>query len=137
MAKRTPKSPSKESLVSSADTPPSAESPRKVRSGGRARGRKDVASEMATGQDQAAAESDQFVGVERSGEEPVQGSGAPAAASAASIPESAPESVSMSSGPSDQDIRMRAYHRYLERGGGHGMDFEDWLEAERDLKARS
>jgi hypothetical protein len=29
---------------------------------------------------------------------------------------------------------MRAYHRYLERGGGHGMDFEDWLEAERELK---
>jgi hypothetical protein len=29
---------------------------------------------------------------------------------------------------------MRAYHRYLERGAGHGMDFQDWLEAERELK---
>jgi hypothetical protein len=37
-------------------------------------------------------------------------------------------------GPSEEDIRRRAYLRYLERGGGHGMDFEDWLEAERELK---
>jgi hypothetical protein len=44
------------------------------------------------------------------------------------------QSTSMASEPSEEDIRMRAYHRYLERGGGHGMDFEDWLEAERDLK---
>ena len=44
------------------------------------------------------------------------------------------ESMSMASEPSEEDIRMRAYHRYIERGGGHGMDFEDWLEAERELK---
>ena len=43
-------------------------------------------------------------------------------------------SMSKSSVPSEDDIRMRAYHRYLERGGGHGMDFADWLEAERELK---
>jgi Protein of unknown function (DUF2934) len=43
-------------------------------------------------------------------------------------------STSMGSEPSEEDIRLRAYHRYLERGGGHGMDFEDWLEAERELK---
>ena len=43
-------------------------------------------------------------------------------------------SMSMASGPSEDDIRMRAYHRYLERGGGDGMDFTDWLEAERELK---
>jgi DUF2934 family protein len=42
-------------------------------------------------------------------------------------------SLSMASEPSDEDIRIRAYHRYLERGGGHGMDFEDWLEAKREL----
>jgi hypothetical protein len=46
------------------------------------------------------------------------------------------ESMSMGSEPSEEDIRMRAYHRYLERGGGHGTDFEDWLEAERELKDR-
>jgi hypothetical protein len=44
------------------------------------------------------------------------------------------ESMSMGSEPSEEDIRLRAYQRYLERGGGHGMDFEDWLEAERELK---
>jgi hypothetical protein len=37
-------------------------------------------------------------------------------------------------GPSDDEIRTRAYHRYLERGGGHGQDFDDWLEAERELR---
>lgn len=36
--------------------------------------------------------------------------------------------------PSDEEIRVRAYHRYLERGGSHGMDFEDWLEAKRELQ---
>ena len=46
------------------------------------------------------------------------------------------ESTSMASEPSEHDIRMRAYHRYLERGGGHGMAFDDWLEAERELKTR-
>ena len=37
--------------------------------------------------------------------------------------------------PTEEDIRLRAYHRYLERGGGHGADFDDWLEAERDLRS--
>jgi hypothetical protein len=38
--------------------------------------------------------------------------------------------------PTEDDIRRRAYQMYLERGGGHGMDFEDWLRAESELKAR-
>jgi len=38
--------------------------------------------------------------------------------------------------PTEDDIRRRAYERYLERGGGHGMDFEDWLAAERDLRSK-
>ena len=45
-------------------------------------------------------------------------------------------SESMGSEPSEEDVRLRAYHRYLERGGGHGLDFEDWLHAEQDLKKR-
>jgi hypothetical protein len=36
--------------------------------------------------------------------------------------------------PTDDQIRVRAYHRYLERGSGPGGDFDDWLEAEKDLK---
>ena len=31
----------------------------------------------------------------------------------------------------------QAYERYLERGGGDGMDFEDWLEAKRELRELS
>jgi hypothetical protein len=46
-------------------------------------------------------------------------------------------STSMGSEPSAEDIRMRAYHRFLERGASRGTDFEDWLEAERELKVRT
>ena len=38
--------------------------------------------------------------------------------------------------PTLDDIRQRAYERYLERGGKHGQHFDDWLEAERELKAK-
>jgi hypothetical protein len=41
----------------------------------------------------------------------------------------------MGSEPTQDDIRMRAYHRYLDRGASHGADFEDWLEAERELRS--
>jgi hypothetical protein len=36
--------------------------------------------------------------------------------------------------PNEDDIRVRAYHRFLERGGGDGRDFDDWVAAEKDLK---
>ena len=45
-------------------------------------------------------------------------------------------SESMASEPSEAEIRMRAYWRFLERGAGHGMDFDDWLDAERDLMGK-
>jgi DUF2934 family protein len=38
--------------------------------------------------------------------------------------------------PSEEEIRFRAYQRYLERGGVHGADFDDWLLAERELRRR-
>ena len=38
--------------------------------------------------------------------------------------------------PTEDEIRHRAYERYLERGGGHGADFEDWVNAEEDLRRR-
>jgi hypothetical protein len=41
---------------------------------------------------------------------------------------------SMGSEPSEEEIRIRAYRRYLERGRSHGQDFDDWLAAERELK---
>jgi hypothetical protein len=39
-------------------------------------------------------------------------------------------------GPTHEEIQRRAYEIHLERGGAHGQDMEDWLEAERDLKAK-
>jgi DUF2934 family protein len=38
--------------------------------------------------------------------------------------------------PSVDDIRRRAYERYLERGGNHGRHFDDWLEAEQELRSK-
>ena len=38
--------------------------------------------------------------------------------------------------PSLDDIRRRAYERYLERGGNHGRHFDDWLEAEKELRSK-
>jgi len=30
-------------------------------------------------------------------------------------------------------VALRAYQIYLERGGGHGRDMDDWLQAEREV----
>jgi hypothetical protein len=40
------------------------------------------------------------------------------------------------SSPSYDEIAEAAYQRYLRRGGGDGRDFDDWVEAERELKSR-
>ena len=37
----------------------------------------------------------------------------------------------------DRDrIAARAYELYLARGGSHGMDMEDWLIAEREVRGQ-
>jgi hypothetical protein len=36
--------------------------------------------------------------------------------------------------PSYEEIAAAAYQRYLDRGGQDGLDFDDWLEAERSLR---
>jgi hypothetical protein len=38
--------------------------------------------------------------------------------------------------PTPDDIRRRAYERYQERGGNHGKHFDDWLEAEKELRSK-
>jgi hypothetical protein len=38
--------------------------------------------------------------------------------------------------PSVDEIRRRAYERYQERGGNHGRHFDDWLEAEKELRSK-
>jgi hypothetical protein len=41
-----------------------------------------------------------------------------------------------SSEPSYDQIAEAAYQRFLQRGGSHGDHFNDWLEAERELKSK-
>jgi hypothetical protein len=48
----------------------------------------------------------------------------------------APVTAPGAAGPTYDEIAEAAYHRYLKRGGGDGHDFDDWLEAEQELKAR-
>ena len=114
MAKRNPP----RSQAEDSATAPGA--PLRKRAAPRARANGETTS-AATGQDQAGAMSDEFLGESGRAEEPVQG-------------EATNASLSMGSEPSEEDIRMRAYQKYLERGGGHGRDYDDWLEAERELK---
>ena len=38
--------------------------------------------------------------------------------------------------PSDEDIRVRAYFRYLERGGTNGESLDDWAEAKKELQKK-
>jgi hypothetical protein len=35
--------------------------------------------------------------------------------------------------PKDEEIGLRAYQLYVERGGADGHDVDDWLQAEQDL----
>ena len=39
--------------------------------------------------------------------------------------------------PTYEQIAEAAYQRYLQRGGQHGNDFDDWIDAERSLRSRS
>jgi hypothetical protein len=115
MAKQPPRSDSAESPT---NRPAQAAKPRRTRAGGvSGRAEAEAGAAPATG-------TETFVSRSRTDDSPP-----PLDAS-----EPATRSESMASSPSEEDIRLRAYQRYLERGGGHGMDFEDWLEAERELK---
>jgi Protein of unknown function (DUF2934) len=40
------------------------------------------------------------------------------------------------SGPSPAEIRQRAFEIHIERGGIHGCDLDDWMQAERELRAK-
>lgn len=35
--------------------------------------------------------------------------------------------------PTEEDVRLRAYHRFLQRGGQHGQHVDDWIAAEQEL----
>ena len=40
------------------------------------------------------------------------------------------------SSPSPEEIRQRAFEIYMERGGIHGCELDDWLQAERELQEK-
>ena len=39
-------------------------------------------------------------------------------------------------GPTPAEIRHRAFEIHIERGGIHGCDLDDWLQAERELQEK-
>jgi hypothetical protein len=49
-------------------------------------------------------------------------------------PSRAPAQTTQEVGPTEEQIARRAYELYLARGGQHGHDEQDWLQAERELK---
>jgi hypothetical protein len=54
----------------------------------------------------------------------------------ATKPKSSNTEVAGPLGPSYEEIAEAAYLRFLSRGGDHGSDFDDWVEAERELTRR-
>ena len=48
----------------------------------------------------------------------------------------APPLAGPSSHPKEQDIARRAYELYERRGGEHGHAWDDWFQAERELRGR-
>lgn len=38
--------------------------------------------------------------------------------------------------PTEAEIRARAYEIYQRRGGDHGRDVDDWLQAEKELSQK-
>ena len=58
----------------------------------------------------------------------------PAAAAAVAVSHDGNGSAARA--PSAEEIAEAAYHRYLSRGGHDGADFDDWVEAERELRSR-
>jgi hypothetical protein len=54
---------------------------------------------------------------------------------AASIQANTPE-ASVGNVASDEEIRLRAYEIYLERGEQPGRELDDWLQAQRELESK-
>ena len=47
-----------------------------------------------------------------------------------------PEQESSKHAPAPAEIRQRAFEIHIQRGGIHGHDLDDWLEAERELQEK-
>ena len=53
---------------------------------------------------------------------------------ATDVTQSAEEATDAQQSPTIEQIQLRAYELYLERGGSDGNDTDDWLQAERELR---
>jgi hypothetical protein len=56
------------------------------------------------------------------------------------VPVSAPtaaDEASIHGEPSTEAVARRAYEIFLERGGAHGNESDDWLQAELELRANT
>ena len=49
--------------------------------------------------------------------------------------QASPTSRPSSGSPTPEEIQQRAHQIYLARGAADGQDLDDWLQAERELKA--
>ncbi|HUR33790.1 MAG TPA: DUF2934 domain-containing protein [Vicinamibacterales bacterium] len=61
----------------------------------------------------------------------------PVSGSSPSVETTAERGAEPGSGDERERIAARAYERYLERGGAHGRETEDWLEAEKEISGRA
>ena len=52
------------------------------------------------------------------------------------VPVKAPTRQAPQREPSDEEIRQRAYEIYLDRGTAPGLELDDWLQAERELRSK-
>jgi hypothetical protein len=50
-------------------------------------------------------------------------------------PPASDKTVRTAAPPTEEQIATRAHEIFLERGGAPGFELEDWLQAERELKA--
>ena len=53
-----------------------------------------------------------------------------------SVAEGEAVNTSAADSPPLEEIRIRAYEIYIERGGQPGHDLDDWLQAERELEPK-
>jgi hypothetical protein len=57
----------------------------------------------------------------------------PAKISKRESPENAGPREQQSRRPDPEQVARRAYERFVQRGGEHGRDLEDWVAAEKEL----
>ena len=56
---------------------------------------------------------------------------------ATSVPQGDLVKTSAADSPRLEEIRIRAYEIYIERGGQPGPDLDDWFQAERELEPKA